>query len=228
MTSATLFQKEWVTYRKIVDNNYLYHREAYSVLRNLALAKHSRFSFLDLACGDAGSTADALKGTSVTNYVGVDLSTDALRLAEVNLRPLGCSIELIHGDLAEILMACSRQFDVVWTGLSLHHFTAPQKLGLMREARRITRDGDLLVLYENTLLEDETREDWLMRWDGQRPGWDALTAGEWEAVTRHVHEHDFPESDSDWRELGSAAGYRKADQLFLSPTKLFRLYAFQA
>ncbi len=229
MTSATLFQQEWLTYRKIVDNNYLYHREAYAALRQLLLSRQpSAFSFLDLACGDASSTVEALKGTAIASYTGVDLSADALTYAEANLPELGCAVELIRGDLTDVIMTCSRSFTIVWVGLSLHHFRAPQKLALMREVRRIIPVGGMFVVYENTFLGAETREDWLARWDNQGPQWGALTLQEWEAVTRHVHDHDFPETDSDWHSLGAAAGFLAVDELFLSPSRLFRLYAFRA
>ena len=32
--AAALFEREWLTYRKMVDNNYTFHREAYGELRH--------------------------------------------------------------------------------------------------------------------------------------------------------------------------------------------------
>jgi hypothetical protein len=44
-----------------LDNNYLFHREEYERLRNLLIEDVSGpFCFLDVACGDASSTVDAL------------------------------------------------------------------------------------------------------------------------------------------------------------------------
>ena len=65
-SAAALFQRQWRIYRKVVDNNYLFHREAYERLHNLLIAEVAGpFYFLDVACGDASATVDALKGTQV-------------------------------------------------------------------------------------------------------------------------------------------------------------------
>jgi len=59
-SAAAIFQQEWRIYRKMVDQNYLFHREAYSGLRRVLLEEAPRpFRFLDLACGDASAAADA-------------------------------------------------------------------------------------------------------------------------------------------------------------------------
>jgi hypothetical protein len=35
--AAALFRTQWQTYRKVVDNNYLFHDDAYAALRRLLL-----------------------------------------------------------------------------------------------------------------------------------------------------------------------------------------------
>ena len=56
--AAALFEREWLTYRKMVDNNYTFHREAYGELhRVLADDAVQPFRFLDIACGDASMAA---------------------------------------------------------------------------------------------------------------------------------------------------------------------------
>ena len=51
-------------YRKMVENDYLFHREAYAQLRRVLLEEASQpFQFLDLACGDATAVATAPEGT---------------------------------------------------------------------------------------------------------------------------------------------------------------------
>jgi hypothetical protein len=59
-----------------VDNNYFYHREVYGQLhRILAEEAVQPFRFLDIGCGDAKATVDALKGTRVAHYHGIDVKT---------------------------------------------------------------------------------------------------------------------------------------------------------
>ena len=73
--AATLFQQHWQLYRKFVDNNYFYHREVYGQLHRILVEKAVQpFRFPDICCGDAKATVDALKGTRVAQYHGIDLS----------------------------------------------------------------------------------------------------------------------------------------------------------
>lgn len=74
----------------------------------------------------------------------------------------------------------------------------------------------------------ETRDAWMTRWDRQRPDWEAFTDTEWDAITRHVHANDHPETDATWLRLGTDAGFGRARCLYASPTELFRLYRFDA
>ena len=65
----------------------------------------------------------------------------------------------------------------------------------------------------------------MSRWDGQRPAWTDFDDREWEALTAHVHENDFPETRAGWHELGRGAGFGEVEELYVCPTDLFRLNA---
>ena len=94
-TSAlNLFQRDWQTYRKVVENNYMFHREVYRRLRQILMEAPRPFRFLDIACGDASASVEALKGTRVSHYHGIDLSAPALDLAREVLTTLGCPVTL--------------------------------------------------------------------------------------------------------------------------------------
>jgi SAM-dependent methyltransferase len=227
--AAALFQREWHTYRKMVDHNYLFHSEVYARLRQILLDEAPpRFRFLDIACGDAGAIVTALKGTSIANYHGIDLSRTAIDIAGKSLAALACPVELREGDLAEALHEWSEPIDVAWIGLSLHHFHTPAKLDLMREVRRVLRPGGLFLIYENTSRDGEDRESWLRRWDEQKSLWTAYTPEEWNAMMAHVHASDFPEANARWHELGQQARFSQVRELFVAPTDLFRMYCFRA
>jgi SAM-dependent methyltransferase len=226
--AALLFQEEWCTYRKLVDNNYLFHTEASHWLhKTLTEERVAPFRLLDLACGDASTTIIALRGTSVADYVGIDLSRQALKVARENLRVLKCPVELRHDELGHALKNWHEPVDVVWIGLSLHHFRAPAKLSLMRQVRRILGRVGLFVIYENTSPDGEEREEWMQRWDLQQPLWKAFSSDEWHAVTSHVHENDFPETASRWHKLGREAAFNDVHEVFIAPSNLFRMYCFR-
>jgi hypothetical protein len=78
-STVALFQQDWMLYRKMVDNNFLYHREAYGRLHGVLVNEVARpFRFLDIACGDASASVGALRGTRVAHYQGIDFSGAAL------------------------------------------------------------------------------------------------------------------------------------------------------
>ena len=87
--AAALFQHLWQLYHKFVDNNFFCHREVYARLHRILVDEAVQpFRFLDIACGDARATVEALKGTRVAHYYGIDLSSAALELASKALESL--------------------------------------------------------------------------------------------------------------------------------------------
>lgn len=228
-STVAMFQAEWDTYRKMVENNFLFHREAYARLRRVLVEEMARpFRFLDIACGDASASAGALKGTSVANYTGIDFSALALDLAAKNLADLGCPVALIQGDFLAAVDGSLDLVDVVWIGLSLHHLLAPEKQVFMAKVRDLLAPGGRLMVFENTSPDGEARDAWLARWDLQRPQWHAYTEDEWTRMAAHVHAADFPETVSTWHALGTAAGFSKVEEIYATPTDLFRLWSFSA
>lgn len=227
--AAALFQQQWQLYRKFVDNNYFYHREVYGHLHRILMEEAVQpFRFLDIACGDASATADALKGTRVAHYHGIDLSQAALDLASKNLETLACPVTLEHRDFATALHDRLEPVDVAWIGLSLHHLLAPAKLTVMREIRSLLDDRGLFLIYENAFPDGEDRDTWLLRFSQNQPLWTALTPEEYEAMAAHAHANDFPETTSRWHSLGREAGFSRVRDLFVAPTDLSRMYCFQA
>ena len=227
--AAALFQQQWQIYRKVVENNYLFHREAYDQLHRILVDEVVEpFRFLDIACGDASSSIDALKGTRIAHYHGIDSSGTALELASETLETLACPVTLDQSDFVEALRDRPEPADIAWIGLSLHHLLTPEKLTVMRQMRSIVGDHGLFLIYEDASPDGEDRDAWLCRWDRQKPSWTAFTPEEWDTVTAHVHAADFPETASRWNSLGYEAGFGRVRELFVSPTDLFRMYCFEA
>lgn len=228
--SAAHFQQQWRNYRKVVDKNYIFHHEVYERLRAiLSTEAPNPFRFLDIACGDAGMSVNALRGLPVAHYHGIDLSRPALDLASKALESLACPATLEERDFVEALGAWTTPVDVVWIGQSLHHLLAPDKLALIREIRRIVGERGLLLIWEPTMREGEDRESWLSRFELQSQlRWTALSPQEWDAVVAHNRAADFPETLSQWLSLGREAGFAEADEVFVAPTDLARMYRFRA
>lgn len=222
--------KEWRLYSKVKENNYLYHREVYTQLHNFLLTRMARpFALLDLGCGDAGSMAQALEGTAISRYLGVDLAQAALALAAKNLAGLGCEYQLQEKDYYEVVREGGIKAGVIWLGLTFHHLPRPQKAKFLRAARKILPAGGYLLMFEPTLLEDEDRDRFLER-SGQirRHSWPALTAAELETIGEHINNYDFPEKISTLEEMGREQGFSGLTPLFQDPDKVYALMCLPA
>jgi len=224
------FQRGWDTYRKLVDHNYLGHREAYAALHAFLSAEFRRpFRFLDLACGDAGGIVAALRQTEVAHYQGIDLSTPALELASRNLEVLACSKQLCEQDFVEAMRDRPPPADVVWIGLSMHHLSSQGKREIFAEVRNTLIYGGAFLIYEPILLPYESRDAFVDRQNRtMRSDWTALTDEEAGDILKHIETSDFPETAETWQHMALARGFSHARMLFEHPARLFALFCFLA
>jgi SAM-dependent methyltransferase len=225
--AQAMFNKHLATYRKIVGENLMFHREVYGLLRELlAGTMKAPFSFLDIACGDGAASAAALKATAVNHYYGIDLSPQSLELARLSLDALRCPVDLFCRDFAEALADWSEPIDVAWIGMSLHHLNADEKVHLMTNVHdRMNRTG-LFLIWEPTLLEGESRADWLDRFSTYRPVWAAITDDEFATMEAHMRLADFPEPAATWTAMGRHAGFAHAQEIYMMPNRFGRVYKY--
>jgi ubiquinone/menaquinone biosynthesis C-methylase UbiE len=221
--------KQWRLYAKIENLNYLHHREAYALLGQFLRSISRPFSLLDLGCGDARFITQALEGTSISHYVGVDLSQMALALAKKNLSALKCDHSLMEKDYYEVASEADLKADVIWMGLTFHHLPQLQKAKFLHSARTILPDDGYLMMYEPTLLEDENRDQFMERcvrlW---KSSWGGLTAKEMEKTRDHVINHDFPEKLTTLEQMGRQQGFSGLSRLYQNPEKIFTLVCLPA
>jgi SAM-dependent methyltransferase len=224
------FQEQWATYRKVVESDYLGHREVGRILREtLNEVFTSPFRFLDIACGDASMMKAALRGTRVSHYHGIDLSQAALELAAANLARVPFEVDLDHRDFVEAMLRRPQHADAAWCSLSIHHLATDDKLRPMTAIRRATGPRGIFLLYEPTRRAGEDRAAYLDRFMRiNEPLWSVLTPGEWDQIWGHVSTCDFPETADVWSALGREAGFREARQAFVDPTDFFRRFRFEA
>jgi len=174
-------------------------------------------------------TSEALRGTQIAHYHGIDLSQAALDLARKALAALPCPIELERRDYVEAVCQHRSPVDVVWIGFSLHHLQRPAKLALMQDIRGLLARGGLFLMCEPAGPDNEDRDEWLNRFERQnRPLWTALTAEETDAVMSHVRAADFPETSSGWLALGRNAGFSDVKEVLVTPDDLHRMYFLRA
>lgn len=194
-TAIKGFFAHWNIYHKVMQHNYMSHRQVYGILQ-LFLIKHfsnKPFSLLDLGCGDAEYMRGALAGTRVRTYTGVDISKVALALAKNNMRRLPCRKQFIGGDFFREIRR-RRPADVIWMGITFHHLRLKQKAEFLKQCKKICAPNGRLIVYEPTLREGKDRNDFLERWwRFVSKHWQALTARELLLIKKHIMEDDFPE-----------------------------------
>jgi len=223
------FFSQWDIYRLCIEHNTLFHREVGEILGRELRARTEPFTFLDLACGDADLTASALRGSSVSAYIGVDFSAPALALAADKIAGLGCPRTLHEADFTEFLRVNSENFDVIYLGLSLHHLERETKRETMKHLRRATAPRGTFYMFEPILHGGEEREGYVQRWVNAMDGpYDPFPEAARKALRDHVTESERPESTDDYRSFAREAGFTHGEILFTDPGSFYALFKFNA
>jgi len=201
----------WDRYKRIVENNYMKHRELYTHLQELIDQLLSRpFSMLELGCGDAAVSAKVLTNTAITSYKAIDLSSQALALAEQNLANLTCTKTLIQGDFLANIKNETENFDIIFTGFALHHLQTPEKQIFLNQCKKILKPDGLIAVIDIFRQDNESRDTFIKRYsDNSQRLYHAISAAEKAASLKHMQEADFPESMPSFKTLITQSGFSK-------------------
>ena len=118
-----------------------YSREGKISCRDIeALLRSENYdSLLDVGCG-TGFLINMLAEQHKADYVGLDLSTEMIRMAEKKQIP---GARFINGT-ADNLPFPDASFDIVTCSQSFHHYPYPEKA--MQEAFRVLKPGGIYIL----------------------------------------------------------------------------------
>jgi len=210
------FFNAWTLYRKVLANNYMFHREIY---QSVAERLHGQlgmkpFKLLDLGCGDASYLAKALKGTAISHYTGYDLSAPALALAAENIGPLGCDTTLVNGDFMAGLVHAAGPFDVIFTSFAMHHLHHPEKAECFKLARAALSDGGFLLMIDTLRDPGQSLPDYLNAYcQWLEATWQQLETQEIAAACQHIRDNDLPETAHNLIKWAHAAGFTQTQQI---------------
>jgi 2-polyprenyl-3-methyl-5-hydroxy-6-metoxy-1,4-benzoquinol methylase len=117
--SKEFFNQQWNIYQKVLNNNYMGHREIYSILHELLVNYFQQpFTMLELGCGDASFTNQVLLNTCINYYKGIDLSASALEIAKQNMTIVPCNATFTQGDfceqVTELAQSQQEKFNVIF------------------------------------------------------------------------------------------------------------------
>lgn len=218
------FFEQWSLYRKVVDHNYLHHREAYAAIEKALQEFPEPISFLDLGSGDASYTGSVLARCRVERYEAVDISETALELARKNTAGLGCAKKFTREDFFKYVPEIAEVFDVVFIGLSFHHLPWEDKRHFLAEIRRIVRAGGSFMFYEPVMDPGETREEVMRRFGDYTESWSALTVEERDRIKEHVFGNDYPETKECYAEIAVEAGFEYTRRLYTDEGRLYAAF----
>ena len=227
-----LFNERWQLYQKILFNNYMGHRELYGILHELLTDYFQKpFSLLELGCGDASFTVQALLNTNIAAYTGIDLSKDALSIAQANMAFTPYSKNLIQGDIcemvSELMPSQENSFDAVVTSFAFHHLNLEQKDNVMGQLSRLLNSDGVFLVIDMVRSEGESPEAYIERYlENARQNWSQLTSQELEMVTDHICSEDLPETQDTLNSLAWKHSFTWSECLYCDPQDISQLLCF--
>jgi ubiquinone/menaquinone biosynthesis C-methylase UbiE len=220
-TCNDLFNNQWEVYQKILNNNYMEHRQFGESLNKFLASYFQRgFSMLDLGCGDAGFTAMALSNTTISTYTGIDLSKSALDIAHNNIAAINCSSNFIQGNFFELIQDLvlnnEDRFDVVLMSFSLHHLGIEEKEIVIHKIWDIIQPNGVFILIDIVSQDNEDREIYIQRYlEWVRNNWSELTPEEYAIVEKHISTNDFPETQKTIYRLAKKHDFTQIENLWI-------------
>ncbi|MEX1323678.1 MAG: class I SAM-dependent methyltransferase, partial [Synechococcaceae cyanobacterium] len=149
-----LFDRQWVTYRTVVDHDLMEHRQLTGAI-NAAIhtwlagrdAGAERPRMVDLGCGDLGVLAPMLRNLPLGCYAGLDLCAEVLPKAKATLGPVAFACQWQTQDLMDWAAAepGPEQVHLLHSSFAVHHLSDGDKLRFLQLAhRQLTPDGMFL------------------------------------------------------------------------------------
>ncbi len=222
------FDQEWDLYKRVVNLNHMAHKEILEHLsRFFSSVPLPMFSVLELGCGDASLLSNALQGTKVESYCGVDISPFALEIAEVNMRRHRCKKRIIEGDLLEEAGSFEKEFDVIVAGYSFHHLTKEEKGQFFKKCKAALKLRGILVIFDEVCNPEESKSSFMKRFFRIcMHEWNGLANEELLRICDHVGNYDYPETFEVYKQLAVGHGFNGSQILFQDKHNLFGMFSF--
>lgn len=226
------FNDQWKLYQKALNNNYMGHREIYGVLQKFLIEYFPQpFAVLDLGCGDASFTCQAVLNTNIASYQGIDLSKVALEIAQSNMALIPCKKTFIKEDFSkfvdELVQIQDNSFDVIMTSFALHHFNSEQKDWIMGQIFHLLNTGGVVIVIDIVRRAEETRESYIRRYlENVRQSWSLLSSQEFSMVEEHMTSSDFPETQATLYELAQKQNFTRFESIYSDPLETTQLLCF--
>ena len=215
--AADMFLRSWQLYRKVIQHDYMYHREITAKVANYlaCYAPAHQLILVDLGCGDASMALPLLPAIRFSKYIGCDLSESALAVAREQLDAQRISYQLFNEDMHTTIAHLEEaSVDVVFSSFAMHHLDPLNKEEMVRQAYRILKPGGRFILVDVFREGQESRDETLTHYNQQiARGWMALNESEVAMIIDHSTHFDYPEPAEFYERCALSAGFSSAENL---------------
>ena len=229
--ARTIFEEQWLTYRKVIDCDYMDHAAIRGALLSF-LADHRELSpslgdVLDLGCGDAEISSALIGRFGCRSYLGVDASGMALQQAAKRSDWGEVEPRFRKSDLRSFLQEEGESFDLILVGFVLHHLDPEGKRGFFQEVTKRLRPGGVVLFYDVFLRPGRDRDRSVAEYLAWiREDWTEITSAEYEAIEAHIESSDFPETLSWITAVAAEGGLAKSETLVTCAADFHHAIAF--
>jgi SAM-dependent methyltransferase len=212
------FDRQWSTYRAVVDHDLMQHRALTAALGQALeawLAARPAGSapprMVDLGCGDLAVMAPLLRRLPLGAYLGVDLSAPVLPRAAAALGPVPYPCQWQQQDLLAWAEAepGPAPVDLLHSAFAIHHLSDDDKARFLRLCRRHLAPNGLFLWADVFRPPGEDRPAYVARYVGRiRSDWGVLAPEQQQPVIDHLSQFDFPPDRDTIRDAAEACGWR--------------------
>ncbi len=211
------FDRQWSTYRAVVDHDLMQHRALTAALGEALeawLAARPAGSapprMVDLGCGDLAVMAPLLRRLPLGSYLGVDLSAPVLPRAAAALGPVPYPCQWLDQDLLAWAEAepGPEPVDLLHSAFAIHHLSDDDKARFLRLCRRHLAPNGLFLWADVFRPPGEDRPAYVARYvDRIRRDWAVLAPEQQQPVIDHLSQFDFPPDRDAIRRTAEACGW---------------------
>jgi len=216
-----LFERQWSSYRAIVDHNLMEHREVAAataaVLEDWLMQRPEDAPpprMVDLGCGDLALLAPLLRRLPLASYTGLDLAPPVLQLARKSLGPVSYPTQWLEGDLLawaigdQAVPAEAQSVDILHSAYAIHHLSDDQKATFLAAVRQLLSPGGLFVWGDVFREPGESQQAHAQRYIQRvETNWHPLTPDQRRHVSDHLSRFDIPADRAAIQSVAEATGW---------------------
>ncbi len=216
------FDRQWATYRRVVDLDLMEHRGLCEATRTAlegwlaARPAAAPARMVDLGCGDLALLTPLLRQLPLDSYLGVDLCGPVLPRAAAGLGAVPYPCGWREQDLLTWALDDTAgepdgggTVDLIHTSFAVHHLDDGDKARFLAAARRRLAPGGLMLWADVFRQAGESLGAYVERYVARiHRDWGALAEEQRQQVIDHLSQFDRPADGAAIQAAAEACGWR--------------------